>query len=146
MIPLSPLTALSPLDGRYHAKLDGLRGCFSELALIRQRVRVEVEWLKALAAEPAIAEVPPFSKATLASGWMIQLGATDDEGKAKGIISDARAKSRALAEAKGFTQPVERGGSTLFRARFAGFDDQAEANNACRDLKRSGFSCFATRS
>ncbi len=88
----------------------------------------------------------PAPKATLANGWMIQLGATDDEGKAKGIISDARAKSRALAEAKGFTQPVERGGSTLFRARFAGFDDQAEANNACRDLKRSGFSCFATRS
>lgn len=88
----------------------------------------------------------PAAKPTLASGWMIQLGATDDEGKAKGIISDARAKSRTLAEAKGFTQTVERGGSTLFRARFAGFDDQTEANNACRDLKRSGFSCFATRS
>ena len=88
----------------------------------------------------------PAPKATLASGWMIQLGATDDEGKAKGIISNARARSRTLAEAKGFTQPVERGGSTLFRARFAGFDDQTEANNACRDLKRSGFSCFATRS
>jgi D-alanyl-D-alanine carboxypeptidase len=82
---------------------------------------------------------------TPANGWMIQLGATDDEGKAKGILSDARAKSRMLAEAKGFTQSVERGGSTLFRARFAGFDDQSEANNACRDLKRSGFSCFATR-
>ncbi|MGL4439260.1 MAG: SPOR domain-containing protein [Bosea sp. (in: a-proteobacteria)] len=82
---------------------------------------------------------------TLASGWMIQLGATDDEGKAKGILSNARAKSRTLAEAKGFTQSVERGGATLFRARFAGFDDQSEANNACRDLKRSGFSCFATR-
>lgn len=88
----------------------------------------------------------PASKVTLASGWMIQLGATDDEGKAKGIISNARARSRTLAEAKGFTQPVERGGSTLFRARFAGFDDQTEANNACRDLRRSGFSCFATRS
>lgn len=82
---------------------------------------------------------------TLATGWMIQLGATDDEGKAKGILSNARAKSRTLAEAKGFTQSVERGGATLFRARFAGFDDQSEANNACRDLKRSGFSCFATR-
>ncbi|MBY0265880.1 MAG: hypothetical protein K2W84_05670, partial [Burkholderiales bacterium] len=51
MSTLSPLTALSPLDGRYHSKLDGLRGCFSEQALIKQRVRVEVEWLKALAAE-----------------------------------------------------------------------------------------------
>jgi len=63
---LTPLTALSPLDGRYHGKLGALRDCFSENALIRQRVRVEVEWLKALAAEPAIAEVPAFSKNTIA--------------------------------------------------------------------------------
>ncbi len=62
----SPLTALSPLDGRYHGKLGALRDCFSEQALIRQRVRVEVEWLKALAAEPALKEVPPFSAATVA--------------------------------------------------------------------------------
>ena len=55
------LTALSPLDGRYAAKVDALREQFSEFALIRQRMRVEVAWLLALAAEPAIAEVPPFS-------------------------------------------------------------------------------------
>ncbi len=63
---LTALTALSPLDGRYHGKLGALRDCFSEQALIRQRVRVEVEWLKTLAAEPALKEVPPFSKATVA--------------------------------------------------------------------------------
>ena len=62
---LSTLTALSPLDGRYHNKLDSLRPCFSEFALIRNRVVVEIEWLKALGAEPAIAEVPAFSAATL---------------------------------------------------------------------------------
>ena len=61
----SPLTALSPLDGRYAAKVAPLRALFSEYALIRFRVLVEVEWLKALAAEPAIAEVPPFSAATV---------------------------------------------------------------------------------
>jgi len=55
------LTALSPLDGRYAAKVDALREQFSEFALIRQRMRVEVAWLLALAAEPAITEVPPFS-------------------------------------------------------------------------------------
>ncbi|MBY0268385.1 MAG: adenylosuccinate lyase [Burkholderiales bacterium] len=65
-MPLTPLTALSPLDGRYHGKLGALRDCFSENALIRQRVRVEVEWLKALAAEPALQEVPAFSAATIA--------------------------------------------------------------------------------
>jgi adenylosuccinate lyase len=62
---LTSLTALSPLDGRYHDKLNALRGSFSELALIRHRVRIEVEWLKALADEPGIAEVPPFSPPTL---------------------------------------------------------------------------------
>jgi adenylosuccinate lyase len=60
-MPLSPLTALSPLDGRYAAKVAPLRELFSEYALIRFRVLVEVEWLKALAREPAIAEVRTFS-------------------------------------------------------------------------------------
>ena len=48
-LPLTPLTALSPLDGRYQAKVAPLRALFSEWALIRFRVKVEVEWLKALA-------------------------------------------------------------------------------------------------
>jgi len=59
-----PLTALSPLDGRYHNKADPLRPYFSESALIRYRVHIEIEWLKALSADPAIAEVAPFSPAT----------------------------------------------------------------------------------
>jgi len=62
---LTPLTALSPLDGRYRSKVEPLRRHFSEFGLIGYRVRVEVEWLKALAAEPAIKEVPAFSAATL---------------------------------------------------------------------------------
>ncbi|MDR3213767.1 MAG: adenylosuccinate lyase [Azoarcus sp.] len=65
-MPASVLTALSPLDGRYHDKLSGLRDHFSEHGLIRNRVRVEVAWLKALAAEPAFAEIAPFSPATVA--------------------------------------------------------------------------------
>ena len=63
---LTPLTALSPLDGRYHNRVAALRDTFSELALIRFRVRTEIEWLKTLAAEPSIREVPPFSPPTLA--------------------------------------------------------------------------------
>ncbi len=66
MIDLTALTALSPLDGRYRRTGSRLAPYFSEFGLIRYRVRVEIEWLKALAAEPAIAEVPPFSPATLA--------------------------------------------------------------------------------
>jgi adenylosuccinate lyase len=55
------LTALSPLDGRYAGKVDPLRPIFSEYGLIRARVKVEVEWLLALAAEPGIPELPAFS-------------------------------------------------------------------------------------
>jgi adenylosuccinate lyase len=63
---LSALTALSPLDGRYAAKVEALRAHFSEFGLIRNRVTVEIEWLKALAAEPNITEVPAFSVETIA--------------------------------------------------------------------------------
>ncbi|MGA9163265.1 MAG: adenylosuccinate lyase [Thiobacillus sp.] len=62
---LNALTALSPLDGRYGSKTAPLRDFFSEYALIKTRVIVEIEWLKALAAEPAIAEVPAFSAAAI---------------------------------------------------------------------------------
>jgi adenylosuccinate lyase len=54
------LFALSPLDGRYAAKVEALRPIFSEAGLMRYRVRVELHWLLALGDEPAIAEVPAF--------------------------------------------------------------------------------------
>ena len=63
---LTALTALSPLDGRYGSKTEPLRDFFSEYALIKNRVIVEIEWLKALAAEPAIVEVPAFSAGAIA--------------------------------------------------------------------------------
>ena len=63
---LSALTALSPLDGRYAEKLTALRPYFSEFGLIRNRVRVEIAWLKALAAAPGLTEIKPFSAATIA--------------------------------------------------------------------------------
>jgi len=62
---LDTLTALSPLDGRYRRTGAKLAPYFSEFGLIRYRVRVELEWLKALAAEKAIKEVPVFSAATV---------------------------------------------------------------------------------
>jgi adenylosuccinate lyase len=61
----SPLGALSPLDGRYHKQLAALAACCSEAALIRYRVHIEIEWLIALAQEPALAEVRPFSAAAV---------------------------------------------------------------------------------
>jgi len=65
MTTLTKLTALSPLDGRYHSKVDDLRIYFSEFGLIRFRVLIEIEWLKALSTQTDIAEIPLFSAATI---------------------------------------------------------------------------------
>ena len=77
---LNSLTALSPLDGRYADKIAPLRHYFSELGLIRYRVQVEVAWLKALAAEPKIREVPRFSKATIKKLDDVVSGFSDADG------------------------------------------------------------------
>jgi len=59
---LTSLTAISPIDGRYHSKTDKLNGYFSEFALIRYRVIVELRWFQQLAKNPGIPEVPALSK------------------------------------------------------------------------------------
>ncbi|WFM73291.1 adenylosuccinate lyase [Halomonas sp. CKK8] len=60
-MPLSALTALSPVDGRYAGKAEALREHFSEFGLIRARVIVEIRWLQRLAEHPQITEVPRLS-------------------------------------------------------------------------------------
>jgi len=55
----SALLSLSPLDGRYAAKLDPLRPYFSEFALLHYRVKVEVAWLRALS-QAGMPELPPL--------------------------------------------------------------------------------------
>ena len=42
------------------------------------------------------------------------------------------------------SQPVSKGGATLYRARFSGFDE-GNAQSVCKSLKRDGFSCFAMK-
>ncbi len=59
---LTPLTALSPLDGRYAASAERLRRFFSEEALIRARVEVEVRYFIALSREPGVKELPPVNR------------------------------------------------------------------------------------
>jgi adenylosuccinate lyase len=61
---MNTLTALSPIDGRYAAKVDSLRPFLSEFGLIHARVTVEVRWLQALANHSDIGEIQPFSTAT----------------------------------------------------------------------------------
>jgi D-alanyl-D-alanine carboxypeptidase len=92
--------------------------------------------------QPEPAETRPAAART---GWMIQIGATADVDQANELLSRARSKSSALSGAKPFTEKVRSGGNTLYRARFAGLDNAADAQAACNALKRSGFGCFATR-
>ena len=84
-------------------------------------------------------EKPPIS------GWMIQIGATDAADKAAALLSRAKGQHGAhLASARAFTETVHKGRETLYRARFAGLEESG-AEAACKALKSSGFSCFATK-
>jgi adenylosuccinate lyase len=80
------LTALSPLDGRYHGKVADLRPYFSELALIQYRVQLEIEWLKALSHASAIAEVPAFSAGTIAQLDSLVANFSEADGEAVKLI------------------------------------------------------------
>jgi D-alanyl-D-alanine carboxypeptidase len=90
-------------------------------------------------AKPALPTKPP------APGWMIQIGATDDAGKAADLLNKAKAKRGALlASAKPYTEIVHKSGGAIYRARFAGLEE-SRAEAACKALKSSGFSCFTTK-
>ena len=75
---LCPLTALSPLDGRYAARLDALRPLLSEYGLMQRRVQVEVEWFVALS-DAGFAEFNPLSEAArgLLRGLVLRFSQAD---------------------------------------------------------------------
>jgi adenylosuccinate lyase len=85
-MPLTTLTALSPLDGRYHSRVDALRPYFSEFGLIHYRTRIEIQWLIALSREPGIGELKPFSAATVSAlESLIDTFSTEDAAQIKAI-------------------------------------------------------------
>ncbi|MHB8886003.1 MAG: SPOR domain-containing protein [Methylovirgula sp.] len=95
----------------------------------------------------AAAEVPSVKSERPAgrSGWMIQIGATDDRAEASQLLARAKAHGpHSLRRAKPFTEKIQKGSETLYRARFAGLRAQT-AEAACRSLKHAGFACFAIR-
>ncbi|MXS85206.1 adenylosuccinate lyase [Nitrosomonas sp. HPC101] len=63
---ISTLLALSPLDGRYQQKVAALRPFFSEYALIRNRIHVEIEWFKAVTDIPTLTGVASLSAKAVA--------------------------------------------------------------------------------
>lgn len=78
-------------------------------------------------------------------GWLIQIGAFDDETDAKQHLSAAQIKVHgALARKDPFTERIQKGDKALYRARFAGFDE-ATAKTACKELKRSDFQCITLK-
>ncbi len=82
IMPLSTLSALSPLDGRYAAKTDKLRPILSEAGFMHHRVKVEIAWLQALSCA-GFSEIKPFSAA--ASGLLDKLAADFSEVDAERI-------------------------------------------------------------
>ncbi|MCU0896735.1 MAG: adenylosuccinate lyase [Burkholderiales bacterium] len=96
-MPLSTLTALSPLDGRYASQADALRAYFSESALIRFRTKIEVEWLIALASEPGVPELPPFSSSSAAALRALVDGfAEEDAARVKAIEAQTNHDVKAI--------------------------------------------------
>jgi adenylosuccinate lyase len=63
-VQLNPLTAISPIDGRYSDKTEALRSLCSEYGLIYFRVLIEIRWLQTLAEHSGIKEIPEFSSST----------------------------------------------------------------------------------
>jgi D-alanyl-D-alanine carboxypeptidase len=109
---------------------------------------------KAETAKPEVAAKPEAPKKVAEAarpaepartGWVIQIGATDDERKARAMLESLKARHRAaLADADPFTEKVQKGDTTLYRARFGGFE-AADAQAACRAVKAGGTACFAQR-
>ena len=111
------------------SKAGGL-GVFGGAKMGADQLKIELDWIDA--------------HVDGKTGWIVQIGATDDAGKANELLIRARAQNRStLGSAQAVTEKVKRGGGFLYRARFAGLD-AASAGQACRSLKRSGFTCFAT--
>jgi D-alanyl-D-alanine carboxypeptidase len=89
-------------------------------------------------------EAPPRHHPTR-GGWVIQVGAFEDESEAKERLSSAQSKAaRLLSKADRYTERTTKGEKTYYRARFAGFDRDG-AQQACRQLKRSDIDCMALK-
>jgi D-alanyl-D-alanine carboxypeptidase len=96
--------------------------------------------VKSTAVNPA-PQTPPHAH----GGWVIQIGAYGGEDEARQHLNEAKSKLHTkFASADPFTERVQKGDTTFYRARFAGFD-KSTAEAACRQLKRSDFACMALK-
>ena len=105
---------------------------------------------KAAAAPAAVVEASAseskIAHAARAAGWVIQVGAFDAEHDAQQRLTKAQAKiGHVLDRADPFTETVLKGEKTLYRARFAGFQQKDEAEAVCKQLKRNDIDCMTIK-
>lgn len=78
------------------------------------------------------------------AGWHVQIGAVPTEDGAQALLENARqSMGRVLASLQPVTQEVEKDGTTLYRARFAGLSDKEEARALCAKLQSKSIKCLA---
>ena len=153
--PERDMTATGSINRR-EARLDGSTSRYTgaatatpaskrgkrEAAQEKAHEKVEAKPIRVASLDP---DIGATGRPTNAHGWMIQIGATDTIAKANDLINRAKGEDRRfLANARPFTEKVQKGKETLYRARFTGLEADA-AGSACKTLKRAGFSCFATK-
>ena len=113
-LPLSDLTAVSPLDGRYARTTAPLRDYCSEYGLIRYRVLVEVRWLQFLANHAALPEFPPLS--TEEHAWLERIVVDFDLAAADSIKAIERTTNHDVKAVEYFLRDQCAASATLARA------------------------------
>lgn len=77
------------------------------------------------------------------TGWIIQIGALDTPESAWTLLEQAARVETSLASIQSYVEPIERNGQTLYRARFSGFPNRAQASTACAALAEASLACLA---
>ena len=98
------------------------------------------------AATPETKRFSAARRAPTHTGWIIQIGAFDIERDAQRQLSSVQAKAdHMLDSADPFTEMVMKGEKTLYRARFAGFQQKDEAEAVCKQLKLQNIDCITIK-
>lgn len=138
--PTQKFTAAAPVDEEPAAEVAP-----TSRSAALANAPVEAPALRTSQLENAVLRTSQTDNAAAHTGWVIQVGAYDNESDAKQRLTKAQAHAATmLSHADPFTEPVVKGDKTLYRARFAGLQkDQAEA--VCKQLKRNDIDCMTIR-
>jgi D-alanyl-D-alanine carboxypeptidase len=116
------------------------------IAAVKDATSVDIIGELALAQGDIDEDLPGPRKALADESWKIQIGALPSKSAALSALAMARkAVPTVLAQVEPYAEAVEAKGSTLYRARFGGFDSKEAARSACVQLASKDFSCLALR-